>query len=314
MADKSWKKNRNDRDLDRLFSELSESEQKRLEGVWDDQTDLEISKEETEKALSAVHQKLGLDDAEKPSSTVVPAKNRYPYILAAAILLLAFGIGFLAIGKTVYVPYGETASLELPDGSFLDLNSGTEIRYNRLFGYINRNIYLNGEAFFDVINDDIPFHVHSNRSIIEVTGTQFNVRSWKDDPVISTTVTVISGQVNFFSPDSPSEAVQLSEGLKSSISQDMNRPTDPEFAATEITLAWKDKNLAFLSQPLEEIFKELERKFDIKIEIADAEIGRSILTTFFSDPEDAESVLNDICTVKGLTYSESADGYRISFK
>lgn len=319
MTEKPWGKKGNDRDIDRLFNELSDSERKHLEGVWDetvghDDINLEISEEETEEALASVHKQLDFGQEKSQKNGNIFSLKRFSYLLAAAAVVISLGIGYLLTNITVNVPYGETASLELPDGSVAELNSGTELHYNRMFGYLNRDIHLNGEAYFDVITDETAFLVHSNGLVAEVAGTQFNIKSWSDDPRGITAVAVMSGVVQFFPSDSPSRSVTLTEGLASSIDNTMAVPARPEPVTPEIAMAWRNQNLAFLSEPLHTIFRELERKFDIRIEITDSEIGTNKLTTFYSAPGDVESVLNDICSVMGLTYTESANGYRISLK
>ena len=316
MAEQSWNNDKKNRDLDRLFDNVSESERKNLKRVWDDSSEIDlneppVSKAETEDALRDVHAKLGFED-EPVNSQNTDRNNGLRYYLAAAIFLIIAGAAFILTDKKVSVPKGELAAIELPDGSTVNLNSGSEISYSRLFNYTNRDLHLNGEAYFEVEPGNHPFHVYANGSVVQVTSTKFNVRSWLDDPGSQTTVSVISGSVRFFAEGSPQEAVSLKEGSESRWISGMIRPADPDPVRIDNILAWKQRNLAFVNTPLEIIFRELERKYNTSIEITDREIGRTVMTTFYSDPEDVESVLNDITTVKGLTFSRTTNGYRVS--
>ncbi len=317
MADKSWNnKNKKDRDLDRLFNELTETEREDLKRVWEHSRDVQfdepgIPDSETEDALLNVNRKLGFepeDNEEKLNSNSYFLK----YLAVAAVFFVAAIIGYLSTEKKYIVPNGEIFAFTLSDGTDVELNSGSEISHNRLYGITNRNIRLNGEAYFEVQNNDNPFVVYANNTIIEVTGTKFNVRSWADDPGSRTTVSVTSGSVQFYPEQSPDHKVRLIEGNFSEWRNNMIQPEDPVTISVENVLAWRNQNLAFINEPLYVIFRELERKYDIIISADDQEIQNSVLTTFYSDPENVESILADITIVKGLTYSKTANGYRIS--
>jgi transmembrane sensor len=317
MADKSWDKNKkNDRDPDRFLTDLSETEREDLKRVWDDSREVkfnepEIPDHEIEGALHNVNKKLGFDsgsEEEKSKSIFLDLR----YLAAAAIIFISAIFGFLLSDKKYTVPPGELYSYTLSDGTNLELNSGSEISHNRLFGMTNRNIKLNGEAYFEVAGNDHTFRVHANSTTVEVTGTSFNIRSWSDDPGSGTIVSVLSGSVQFYPAQAPDRFVRITEGFSSDWQSNMIQPEDPVLITPENVLAWRNRNLAFINQPLEVIFSELERKYNVTIITEDQEIKNSVLTTFYSDPEDVESILTDITTVKGLTYSRTANGYRIS--
>lgn len=326
MADKSWNNDKKDREkkLEKLLNELSVDDIE-SEEVWDeisenDANTPEISESETEEALKSVNHRLGFQkQKESPAdagqnNTARPVflkkKNAITFLAAAAILLV-MGTGWFFIPVTTHVPYGETVTVTLPDGSTAILNSGTEIQYNRLFNTTNRTLSLNGEAYFQVESSGQPFTVFANGTVTEVAGTEFNVRSWKNDPGSETTISVAEGEVYFYPETATGERVILTEGLSSYWLTGMLRPSDPDPVELQNALAWKNRNLAFTGQPLSVIFNELERKFDTTINISEAQIGRETLTTFYSSPENVEMLLDDICTVKGLNYAETANGYRI---
>jgi hypothetical protein len=59
------------------------------------------------------------------------------------------------------------------------------------------------------------------------------------------------------------------------------------------------------------IFNELERRFDIRILLSSKEIASETLTTYYAKPKHVESIIKDICRVKGLRYAKTANGYRV---
>lgn len=291
--------------------EINAPDAKELIGLWDELEALAPSHEtvtagDTERALASVHQRIESLQHEKP------AKVYWIYrYLAAALILIAFGMGYLLFPIKKDVPFGTTASVLLPDGSEVQMNSGSTLAYNRLFGITNRNLTFEGEAFFDVVSGDKPFKIRSNGAITEVLGTSFNVRSWSDDPGSATTVTVLSGQVRFYPSTNDGAGVMLTAGLSSQWRPGIGSPSEPVTATLENVLAWRSRNLAFMNQPLSVIFRELERKFDLRIEYENGLIGNTLLTTYYSSPVELETVLNDIATVKGLSYYKTNNGYRI---
>lgn len=305
----STKHNRNGDipDPEDFFNQFGKEERKTIEKVWDlseavREDEALPTDEEVEQALSTVHRRI--DDKQS-------FMGQWKWFAAAALILIIFGAGFLWMPQTERVPYGETAQVVLSDGTEIELNSGSEIQYNRLYGWTNRKLQLKGEAFFDVQQDDHPFLVRTNKSTVKVTGTQFNIRAWGEASSGETEVTVSEGSVRFYPSEYPDRSVILTRDQQSRWSVNMEQPTSPETAQTDRILAWRDRKLAFDQQPLSVIFKELERKFDIDIEFKDMNMAKDTLSAFYANPKGAESIIKDICRVKGLRYAETANGYRI---
>jgi len=89
---------------------------------------------------------------------------------------------------TIYSPAGQKTEVTLPDNSKVLLNSKTTLRYSSAFNVKNRDIYLNGEAFFDVAKKSIPFEVKTPAINIKVLGTAFNVKCYDDEEVVEATL------------------------------------------------------------------------------------------------------------------------------
>lgn len=278
-----------------------------------------VSEAETEIALASVKKQLGHKNTRRPPEKKQAGIHRkytgtvrfIQYAIAAAILFAAIGTGYYIMPVTTVVPKGEIMTKALSDGSIVTLNSGTRISYNRMFGKFHRDITLDGEAYFNIASAENRFRVRANETVTEVTGTRFNIRSWSSDPGTVTKVTVSEGSVLFYSSDSERDKVELSGGTFSLIEKKRGIPEQPGTAELDNILAWKDRNLAFTSQPLGVIFSELERRFDKTIEIENEQISGEYLTAFYTKPDSLENLINDICTVKGLKYARTANGFRV---
>ena len=100
--------------------------------------------------------------------------------VAAVLIIGVIGARMWFAPVTLTVPYGETASIQLSDGSMVELNSGSTIKYARSFGD-ERRVSLQGEAFFDVEKETRPFIVETFNGSVRVLGTTFNVKAWDDE-------------------------------------------------------------------------------------------------------------------------------------
>lgn len=300
-----------------LRDHFADSEKKEVEKIWQltkrDRPGPKTSSEEVETALQNVHHRIRKKNKtpEKSPATIAGSVITYSRYLVAAVALIALGFGYVMIPKTVSVPHGEISMFELPDGSTIEMNSGTTIRYNRLFSLTNRSLTLNGEAYFAVEPGDDPFIVEANGSATEVTGTEFNVRSWQDDPKSETTITVTEGTVRFYPEGNQSNSVSLQAGQTSRWNAGLRNPEQPKTASTETILAWRENRMVFQETPFIVILNDLERSFDVTIELDVAGMEMETLTAYYTLPANIESILEDLCTVKGLRYTKTSNGYRI---
>ena len=124
----------------------------------------------------------------------------HAFSLAASILVAAMSVVFLILGDRQIHEYevvaerGQKSSVTLPDGSHVWLNSASRITYTSDFNKKNRNITLEGEAYFDVAkNKKIPFVVNASEMSITAVGTEFNVRNYSDEDEVCTTL--VEGKV-----------------------------------------------------------------------------------------------------------------------
>lgn len=288
-----------------------------LRQVWDHagtvHTKPEMTGSEIDKALTDVHKRLGWN-INTPKQKTGHLSNKiglYSRYAVAALALIVFGIYFLLMPQTMSVPYGEISTIELSDGSSVTMNSGSTLSYNRFFGWTHRSASLNGEAYFSVQAGDEPFRVEANGTVIEVTGTEFNIRSWQDDPGSETRVAVTEGEVRFYTIKQANEAVQLLPGTMSRWNTKMRTPSSPHKVAENDIAGWRTQRLIFQEQPLIAIFNELERRYDVRIDFEIPEADYETLTAYYSEPQSVEAILEDISMVKDFRYAETANGFRV---
>ncbi|MDD4992141.1 MAG: FecR family protein [Paludibacter sp.] len=162
------------------------------------------------------------------------------------------------------VPLGSQAKIVLPDGTVAWLNSGSTLKYNNLYGKTNRDVLLTGEAYFDVKKDKSkPFLVHTNDIQIKVLGTVFNVRSYNDNPTVE--VNLLKGKVDV-SMINNENIGKLTLLPNQEMIYTKKSKTMKSFAADVSKSAlWRTGKLCFMDASVEDIAKDLERKYDVHI-------------------------------------------------
>ena len=228
---------------------------------------------------------------------------------AAAMVLIAVAFVYQFQSRTIrYVaPMGEISKVELPDGSRVTLNAGSEISYSKgEFASSDRTITLKGEAFFDVTTTGQPFSVQTSIGSVDVLGTEFNVNAWPDDSRVY--VAVQEGRVAVI-PKRGEDRQILNAGDAAWMTGD----TSERETATNIdhSFSWQSGDLAFVEQSLSSVFSEIGRRFDIKVDYPAGLALDSGITAYYGSPEEAEPIISDICRVKGLRYRATNNGFQI---
>lgn len=160
------------------------------------------------------------------------------------------------------VPYGKRFNLILSDGSMIYLNAGTSVRFPIKFQKSgNREVFLSGEAFFDVTgNRERPFIVSTEDGMtVKVLGTSFNVRSYPEDENIETTL--IKGKVRVMEQDL-TKKVDLTPSQKAIYSKLEEDVTVEGVDPNRIT-SWKEGVLIYDETPMSQVIKDLERTYNV---------------------------------------------------
>jgi len=168
---------------------------------------------------------------------------------------------------SVVAENGQISKVELPDGSTVWLNSGSELTYSNLFAADNRNIDLSGEAYFEVTkNEDIPLIVSSGELQVKVLGTKFNVAAYPSSEKID--VVLESGKVELLSAEVESFRYELKPGELASFNKG-NRGLNVSNVNTLKYTSWKDGIINIYDQTLEELVKRLETRYNQKFKYAE---------------------------------------------
>lgn len=243
--------------------------------------------------------------------------SRWLALAASFAVLMLSGFWYWTSPVTEAASYGEVTSVQLPDGSTVQLNSGSSITYQRGFTSLPftspdvRKVKLKGEAFFEVTKSTTPFVVETFNTQVGVLGTSFNVRAWAET-LDKTMVTLASGKVQVSGITTPEKRTILSEPGDHVVVTGSNAvPDAAEKVDIKASILWRVDGFAVNSESLKSVFAELERRFDIEITVEDESVLEGSITVMLPKPGTIETILDDICTSRGLSYRLTSRGYEI---
>lgn len=185
----------------------------------------------------------------------------------------------------VIAPIGSRTVVQLTDGTEVNLNYGSRIKYPREFIGNKREIKLYGEGYFDVAhNPDKPFIVNASNINIKVLGTEFNVNAYPDENKVATTL--VSGKVTLEVLDEDGQAKTLGAMQPG---QHVNYETESgEIESTlgniDKYIAWKDGKLVFDNASIKEVTVQLSRMFNVDIKVAENISDLTYTVTFIDEP------------------------------
>lgn len=213
--------------------------------------------------------------------------------------------------NTIKIPYGKKFEIELSDGTIVHLNSGTSLRYPVQFiKNKNRQVFLLGEAFFEVKKDQAhPFNVNTQDINVEVLGTKFNVDTYSENTTAN--VVLVEGKVSLYKDNSAKEnPVYLKPGMKGSTIMGQSEIKTEE-VNTDYYTAWLKGSLVFKNASFDEIIKKLERHYNVTFINRNKMLGKEIFNARF-DNEHIEVVLKYFSDSYAIDYNIDRD--RITIK
>ena len=287
----------------------------------------------------------GISAAEPESAIAEPGVRQisfhriWGYAAAVAIFFgLIWGIYHLVAGHEPYAPSGRSVTNEevlagagtrtsmlLPDGTRVWLNSNSRLQYNKGFNSQNREVMLEGEAFFEVTkNAELPFIVHAATLDIQVLGTSFTVKSYPQDATVE--ATLLKGAIGirrkgnlntaqvilkpneklvfnrFPSPDSTghhSNPVREVHPEVAGMAVDHIRTDLPD--SEKVETGWMYNRLVFDGENFQELAVELERWYDVSIIVRDERLNKYHFSGAFTT-ETIEEALKDLQLTADFTY------------
>ncbi len=199
----------------------------------------------------------------------------------AAVLMIGIFIGSLLIPDfsktepvycTAIAPEGSVSKLILPDSTLICLNAGSEIRYSVDPHAGQREVFLQGEAWFSVSHaKNRPFVVHTSFYEVNVLGTEFNVKAYDADSRVETTLEKGIVRVNSSGKFRLPEDIYLKPGEQLVFNKETNE-LRIKSVNTRLFTSWKDNKLEFIKMSLNELIVLLERRYGIDIDVENPEI------------------------------------------
>ncbi|MEX2569379.1 MAG: FecR domain-containing protein [Cyclobacteriaceae bacterium] len=297
--------------LSRNVSEISEN---RIEDIWSkiDKVINDPKEEKAERRIMAI----------SSESTLRRFSDRQPrgyyqssqqFYRVSGILVFAFSLGLLfnltqqptahapMEAPLVYeqheAPQGVKSNLTLQDGSKVILNSGSTLRYVKNFQPDKRELFLTGEAYFEVVKDSLrPFIVKTGPVSTTALGTSFNISAYENE---SHVVALLTGRVNVTLNFEESHLIDLYPGEALNVEVENMAHRKHRFQEEKV-LAWTRKTILFEQTPMEEAIRVLENWYGVKIEVHNRP-GRGVLLSGKFVDQTLKGVL------EGLSYSARFD-------
>ncbi len=267
------------------------------------------------KAWNRLHNRFKADGLLEKQPFEPAARSFAPAIRIAAAIILVITIGAaLYTGllknndgnpqETRYAGEG-VLTVNLPDGSRVFLNKGSEVTYSRYFNQ-ERSLTLKGEAFFEVMSDPVnPFTVHSGKVVVSVLGTSFNIKQHNHSSGVE--VYVKSGKVRLSLEESGQSITLEPEEMVFARNRELTRlqQDNPNY------LSWKTKDFKFVDAELMEVLKELEDAYHVKIHAERSALIDLKITTSYQG-QSIDAILETIGTAFGLTVTSKKEGYYLT--
>lgn len=263
--------------------------------------------------------------------SIHPSFLRTNWLSLAASVALIFGIGWWFMekdrsnnayfdqiisteAKAIHTNNGsKPITFELVDGSKITLEPQSELRYGNEFGDKKREVFLIGEAFFEVKKDSQrPFLIYTGKFVTKVIGTSFRIKAYEQDNNIS--VSVRTGKVTVYRQNSKSEIRRsLSTEIVLIPNQKAVFEKDQELiiktlVETPVSISETSQNtsLAFEETKISDVFSRLEGIYGIKIDFDKEAFSKCSVTAHFNN-ENLYQKLDIICEIVRAKY-EVIDG------
>jgi transmembrane sensor len=272
--------------------------------------------------VRAVSFAQSMNEAAAGRASRANAQSRWRWTFGAAAALAAiaamgwFSYNRLGPGTIFSTAIGEQASISLPDGSTLELNSNSFARVD--YSKASRVIHLDrGEAFFKVAHDpQRPFWVVGGGSWVRALGTAFNVylRSASVEVTVSEG-TVKVGSTEVFRGGAPSDEViastpasVLTVGQRADLHGSATATRQLSASEVQRSVSWRDGTVYFENQPLSDVIGELGRYTSLEFIVKDDALRHlPVGGTFKANPEGAEALLTMLERGFGLRVSREGD-------
>ena len=205
--------------------------------------------------------------------------------------------------NTLVVPFGKRSEIVLSDGTRVWLNSGSKLIFPAQFAEDKREVYLEGEAVFEVAHRrKQPFLVKSEHQDVEVLGTVFNVSNYKDDSAIYTVLQSGSIQINLTDDNlfNTPKSIKITPGTLATFDK-KEKEIQTQSVATAPYFSWRDGVFIFKNDSLKSIMKKISRYYNVEVVINDKNLANETFSGHLDVKENIENVMQ---TIKATQSSE----------
>lgn len=205
--------------------------------------------------------------------------------------------------NVVKVSRASVSRLHLPDGTQVWLNAGSKLSYNSNFNQKERNINLEGEAYFEVTkNPKKPFIVRGKEMAVKVLGTKFDVKSYHEDAAVS--VTLVEGSVHLSDSEKPDSNQVILKPNEQAVYSKSDSKLKINKVNAKMACEWINGNLIFDNEEFGQIMNCLEREYNVTIKIKDSEIAHIRFYGKFKNTQSLEEILNIMTAHQKFHYSK----------
>ncbi len=241
--------------------------------------------------------------ADKQKNRLQTTARRWSMAAAVATLLIVGAALFSQLHRTKPKEWVEIhnpprslpQSIELPDGSRVQLNASSALKYPKKFNRNRREIHLDGEALFEVVSNAAkPFTVHAGNQKITVLGTRFNVMNYSSDNFSATTL--IDGKIELKTLDERNNItnrIVMTPDEQLCFDKETGKITVNTIDTDDI-VSWTQGIYTFYDAPLQQITERLEKMYGTTILIADSESRNEKYTGKFSFDQRIEEIIRII--------------------
>ena len=301
----------------KLMAELSDEDliETDLKRLWKESEGKDQPAEIVDWDAAYVRLQQKIEDQKPDYARVISIRRNYLLKIAvAASLLICIGLAYLVFRESPSVELMQQAqnnatfqTIRLPDGTTVTLNRKSKLSYPVRFNGPTREVYLTGEAFFDVAhNKDKPFMVHTGIYVTKVLGTAFNIRAYDADVDVSVTVTRGKVQVqNDKDPHKKSLGVLL-PGEQLTINK-ISAAATLVRTNVDTVLEWKNDDLNFENVTFERAAQIFSRHYGIPIQFKNQTLLNCRFTGDFNNDNIAQA-LDVVCALTNATWRKDENG------
>ncbi|MBX3254482.1 MAG: FecR domain-containing protein [Chitinophagaceae bacterium] len=235
---------------------------------------------------------------------------------AALLIIISVAVGFYFLGnrkeqqdydlvqQTVAgkpgQPQVKRQVIHLPDGSTVTLNAAARLNYPPVFSDKSRDVYLEGEAFFDVRHiEGRPFYVHAGQITVKVLGTAFNIKAIPAGKTVEVTVT--RGKVQVLSDTAALGVLTASQQM--SVPDGKIKDAVIKIVDTQNVMSWKPAEFFLNDVTLKEVALSIEEWYGMKMRFVNERLADCRVTATFSEDDTVQEMMEVLCGVTRATYT-----------